>query len=246
MNIVQEFDVELFGGDDLWMPTMATEDDACFDVRARAVMTRDKNIHVLGELVDAGLPEKTTKVPMTWSLEPGNRIIVLTGVFVELRSGWEIQVRPRSGLAWKSAITISNSPGTVDARYRDEIGVILSNDEVNYSLGGGNFLINRGDRIAQLAFREVPPVRLKKVDKISREFDRGGGFGHSGVQDFFPNAKDYLFLKVGDQWQNGDEYGTGFGPFVVGTKQTGIKEGDVVQLGDMCYSPRRKIKKTEA
>ena len=186
MNIVQEFNVELFDGDDLWMPTMACEDDACYDVRARAFADRKtKLICPLGEMVsslgDIPYPVYDTRkvplVPRTLKIKPGGRGLILTGVFIELRPGWEVQVRPRSGLAWKNAITVRNSPGTVDAKYRDEVGIILANDDWEDEQ---TFEIKHGDRIGQLAFREVPPVRLKKVDKISRKMDRGGGFGHTG------------------------------------------------------------------
>lgn len=176
------FDIEPFGGEDMWMPTQACEEDACYDVRARAWMyPRASTINILGEVIASANPQDNTVTERSCIIFPGERTLVLTGVFVELKPGWEIQVRPRSGLAWKNAVTVKNSPGTVDARYRDEVGVILSNDDLacRYSMFN-YFEIKKGDRIAQLAFRRVPKVGLRKVSKISRDLDRGGGFGHTG------------------------------------------------------------------
>ena len=107
-------------------------------------------------------------------LAPMQRALVATGLFVELTEGYEIQVRPRSGLAIKQGITCLNSPGTVDADYRGELKVILIN------LSTENQTIHSGDRIAQLVFASVAKVALNQVDTIN-ETDRGeGGFGSTG------------------------------------------------------------------
>lgn len=96
-------------------------------------------------------------------LPKDNRVIIPTGLYIEMDSPfWEIQVRPRSGLAAKKGITIVNTPGTVDFSYRDEIKVILHNS------GEEGFSINPGDRIAQLCFREVPEVYIEYVDEIAK------------------------------------------------------------------------------
>lgn len=110
-------------------------------------------------------------------LYPGQRMIIPTGLKIELTNNmFEIQARPRSGLAAKNGIIIVNTPGTIDAGYKDEIMIILLNtDQEKY------FNIFPGDRIAQLCFRAVPSVNMEYVDNISRENDRGGGFGSSGV-----------------------------------------------------------------
>ena len=109
-------------------------------------------------------------------IKPGERTIIPTGLKIELLSmQFEIQCRPRSGLAAKNGITIVNTPGTIDAGYRDEIMVILLNT------GDKPFGISPGDRIAQLCFRAVPSVGIEYVETISRKNDRGGGFGSSGV-----------------------------------------------------------------
>lgn len=107
-------------------------------------------------------------------LSPMERALVPTGLFVELTEGYEIQVRPRSGLAIKQGITCLNSPGTVDADYRGELKVILINLSVE------NQTIHSGDRIAQVVFAEVAKAKWNLVDAIN-ETERGeGGFGSTG------------------------------------------------------------------
>ena len=106
---------------------------------------------------------------------PVNRsTLVPTGVFIELPVNYEAQVRPRSGLALKHNISLTNSPGTIDAGYRGEVGVIMFNH------GPEEFAIKRGDRIAQMVIAELPAVELEVTDVLS-ETDRGeGGFGSTG------------------------------------------------------------------
>lgn len=109
-------------------------------------------------------------------LKPLDRVLVKTGLFIEIPVGYEAQVRPRSGLALKKGITVLNSPGTVDADYRGEIGVILIN------LSNENFVIEYGERIAQLIFAKVEQAEWLQVDILS-DTDRGtGGFGSTGVK----------------------------------------------------------------
>ncbi|MFY9242338.1 MAG: dUTP diphosphatase [Polaribacter sp.] len=109
------------------------------------------------------------------TLKPLERAIVKTGLFIALPVGFEAQVRPRSGLAAKKGITVLNSPGTVDADYRGEIGVILVN------LSNEAFVINDGERIAQLIIAKHERVTWMEVD-ILNETERGsGGFGSTGV-----------------------------------------------------------------
>lgn len=125
---------------------------------------------------DAGFDVRAC-IEETVYLYPNNRVIISTGLHMELsHSNYEIQVRPRSGLAAKHGITVLNAPGTVDFGYRDEIKVILLN--TSHEL----FEINTGDRIAQLCFRRVPSIEIEYVNEISRENDRGGGLGSSGVK----------------------------------------------------------------
>ena len=109
------------------------------------------------------------------TLKPLERVIVKTGLFIALPVGFEAQVRPRSGLAAKKGITVLNSPGTVDADYRGEIGVILVN------LSNDDFVINDGERIAQLIIAKHERATWIEVDVLS-ETERGsGGFGSTGV-----------------------------------------------------------------
>lgn len=109
------------------------------------------------------------------TLKPLERTIVKTGLFIALPVGFEAQVRPRSGLAAKKGITVLNSPGTVDADYRGEIGVILVN------LSNDDFVINDGERIAQLVIAKHERVNWQEVSVLD-ETERGaGGFGSTGV-----------------------------------------------------------------
>lgn len=108
-------------------------------------------------------------------LEPLERGIVKTGLFIELPVGVEAQVRPRSGLAIKKGVTVLNAPGTIDADYRGEIGVILIN------LSNEAFTINHGDRIAQLVIAKHETITWKPAEKLSNS-DRGtAGFGSTGI-----------------------------------------------------------------
>ena len=108
------------------------------------------------------------------TLSPGERKLIKTGLFLEIPEGYEAQVRPRSGLAFKNGITVLNSPGTIDADYRGEIGVILINHSSEI------FEINSGDRIAQLVFAKVEQAVWFETESLN-ETERGeGGFGSTG------------------------------------------------------------------
>ncbi|MCR4572281.1 MAG: dUTP diphosphatase [Lentisphaeria bacterium] len=136
------------GCEDLF-PRKAHEDDAAFDLRSR---------------VDAVIPSgKITLVP--------------TGVFMELPVGYEAQVRPRSGLALKHGITVLNTPGTIDAGYRGEVGVILIN------AGPADFTVARGDRIAQMVVQKLADVELVAAEQLSDTSRGAGGFGSTGVKN---------------------------------------------------------------
>ena len=108
-------------------------------------------------------------------LKPLERVIVKTGLFIALPAGLEAQVRPRSGLAAKRGITVLNSPGTVDADYRGEIGVILVN------LSNDDFLIKDGERIAQLIIAKHEQITWKEVSILDKTKRGEGGFGSTGV-----------------------------------------------------------------
>lgn len=110
------------------------------------------------------------------SLKPLQRTLIKTGLFIELPIGFEAQVRPRSGLAFKKGITVLNSPGTVDADYRGEIGVILVN------LSNEEFVIENGERIAQLVIAKHERVEWLEVTELSETSRGAGGFGSTGVK----------------------------------------------------------------
>ncbi len=107
-------------------------------------------------------------------IRPLQRVLVPTGIFIEIPAGFEAQIRPRSGLALKQGITCLNSPGTIDADYRGEIKVILIN------LSGENQVVDNGDRIAQVVFQKVERVFWEEVSSISNSDRSEGGFGHTG------------------------------------------------------------------
>ena len=130
------------------IPRKAHEDDAAYDLRSRADM----------ELV----PGKSTLVP--------------AGFKIELPVGYEAQIRPRSGLALKNDLMLTNSPGTVDAGYRGEVGVIM------YNAGKEHFVIKRGDRIAQMVIAKLPEVELVTADALGESCRGEGGFGSTGKQ----------------------------------------------------------------
>ena len=110
------------------------------------------------------------------TIHPMERILIPTGLFMALPPGFEAQIRPRSGLALKRGITVLNSPGTIDADYRGEIMVLLINLSVD------DFIINDGERIAQMIIAKHETIEFAVVDKLD-ETERGsGGYGHTGVK----------------------------------------------------------------
>jgi dUTP pyrophosphatase len=109
-------------------------------------------------------------------LNPLERVLIPTGLFIELPPEYEAQIRPRSGLALNEGVTVLNTPGTIDADYRGEIKVLLIN------LSANKVQVNDGDRICQMVVNKIEQVRLKQVDQLE-ETERGeGGFGHTGKQ----------------------------------------------------------------
>ncbi|MDP5273492.1 dUTP diphosphatase [Chengkuizengella axinellae] len=132
------------------------------------------------------LPKKMTSLASGYDLiaainspltiQPGERVLVPSGIAISMPNNLEAQVRPRSGLAYKHGITALNSPGTIDADYRGEIKVLL----INHSKE--EFIIQPKDRIAQLVFQEIPEIQLIEVEELT-DTERGvGGFGHTGVK----------------------------------------------------------------
>jgi dUTP diphosphatase len=125
--------------------------------------------HAAGLDLVAAVPEDA---PV--ELEPSDRALVPTGLVIELPQGYEAQVRPRSGLALKHGVTVLNTPGTIDADYRGEVKVLLIN------LGAETFLIQRGDRIAQLVVSPVTRVDIVASDTLGATERGDGGFGSTG------------------------------------------------------------------
>ena len=109
------------------------------------------------------------------TLDPGDIRLVPTGLFVAVPPGYEIQVRPRSGLALKHGLTVTNAPGTIDADYRGEVGIILGN------VGREPYTITRGMRIAQLVVAAVARAEVQVVDELPESRRGDGGFGSSGT-----------------------------------------------------------------
>lgn len=109
-------------------------------------------------------------------IEPGGRALIPTGLFVAIPAGYEIQVRPRSGLSLNYAVTIVNTPGTIDASYRGEIGIILENR------GTKPFDVHQGDKICQLVLKEVPIIEWVPVESLDETARGEGGFNSTGVQ----------------------------------------------------------------
>ena len=139
-------------GQDLPLPTYATSMSAGMDLSA------------------------AIDVPMI--LQPGERVLIPTGLQVAIPAGYEAQIRPRSGLALKNGLSVLNTPGTIDADYRGEIKVILIN------LGQTSFTVERGMRIAQMVIAPVSQVQwheVADVTQIGEVLDRQGGFGSSGI-----------------------------------------------------------------
>ncbi len=112
--------------------------------------------------------------PLT--IAPMERVLVPTGLRVQLPQGYEMQIRPRSGMALKHGITLANSPGTVDADYRGEIGIIVIN------LSDKSFTINDGDRICQMVITRYSHVEWEQVERIDETVRGDGAFGHTGVE----------------------------------------------------------------
>lgn len=123
---------------------------------------------------DASGVDLYAAIPGTIVIPPGNHFLIPTGIAISIPAGYEAQVRPRSGLALKHGLTILNAPGTIDADYRGEIKVIVIN------LGSEEYILKRGERIAQMVFARVWQAELIETAELG-ETDRGqGGFGHTG------------------------------------------------------------------
>ena len=110
------------------------------------------------------------------SMKPMERKLIPTGLYIELPEGYEAQIRPRSGLALKKGISVLNTPGTIDADYRGEIGIILVN------LSDETFIVEHGERICQMVINKVETIQWNKVDSLEESERGAGGFGHTGTK----------------------------------------------------------------
>lgn len=110
------------------------------------------------------------------SLKSLCRELIPTGIYIELPKGYEAQIRPRSGLAFKNGVTVLNSPGTIDADYRGEIKVLLTN------LSPNEFVIEPGERIAQIVFSKHETISWQEVNELNDTTRGAGGFGHTGIK----------------------------------------------------------------
>lgn len=172
------------------------------DLKSRGEGMVDVLVEVLREDVtlpfyanphDAGMDVCAAEDKM---IKPGETVIIPTGLKFAIPEGYEIQVRPRSGISLKTPLRLSNSPGTIDAGYRDELGILMTNTSPEGSEKAsevftlesrgnkkGTYLIKKGERVAQLVLAEVPRMRLIKVDSVKDTgTDRGGGFGSTGLK----------------------------------------------------------------
>jgi dUTP pyrophosphatase len=143
------------------------------DVEIKIVNTSENQIPEYATLGSSGL-DLRADLPEPVVLKPMERKMIPTGLFLEIPEGYEVQVRPRSGLALKHGLTCLNSPGTVDSDYRGEIKIILIN------LSQEEHTINSGDRIAQMVLCKVEKAFLQPVTKLESTLRGEGGFGHTG------------------------------------------------------------------
>jgi dUTP pyrophosphatase len=150
MNISTEMQVKIINRSNNTLPAYETPSSAGMDVRA-----------CLTQAIE---------------LKPLQRALIPTGLFLEIPEGYECQVRPRSGLALKKGVTVLNAPGTIDADYRGEVGVILIN------LSDETFVVENGERVAQLVFAEYKQAEWIKAEVLSDTERGAGGFGSTGVK----------------------------------------------------------------
>lgn len=145
-------------------------------IKVKAINTSNHEMPEYKTMMSAGMDLRAV-LENEYELQPGERKLFFTGLKISLPEGFEAQIRPRSGLAYKYGITVLNSPGTVDADYRDEIGVLLIN------LSDKLFTIHDGDRIAQMVVARHAVVEFEEVEDFSDDnVNRNGGFGHTGIK----------------------------------------------------------------
>lgn len=169
--------VEIFNNSNNPNPMYANEGDAGCDIRVDFSRVSPENplkVYGEGEIIFAGKEHPLTML----RLEPGSRAIIPTGIFTSIPEGYEVQIRPRSGLSIKKGLSMSNAIGTIDQNYKNEWGIPVIN------LGFETIWIEDGERIAQAVLNKVEHIDwidVKSISDLSGK-DRGGGFGSSGVK----------------------------------------------------------------
>ncbi|HEY5367888.1 MAG TPA: dUTP diphosphatase [Hanamia sp.] len=143
------------------------------EIKIKIINTSENQIPQYATEGSSGL-DLRANLPLSITLKPMERKMIATGIFLEIPMGYEVQVRPRSGLAWKNGITCLNSPGTVDSDYRGEIKVILIN------LSMEEHIIKNGDRIAQMVLCKIEKAFLQQEAELNSTARGEGGFGHTG------------------------------------------------------------------
>jgi dUTP pyrophosphatase len=143
-------------------------------MKVRIVNTSPHKLPAYETMLSAGMDVRAN-LEKPLPLKPLERVLVPTGLFIELPAGFEAQIRPRSGLAVKFGMTVLNTPGTIDADYRGEIKVIMIN------LSSEDFTIQNGDRIAQMIISAHERVDWEEVEQLQSTERGAGGFGHTGV-----------------------------------------------------------------
>lgn len=177
MTLTSELTIDIVNISKNEIPKYETPNSAGMDIRADfSRITPDKPIKLFGD-GEVVFPNDAIKTTML-RLDPGARALIPTGIFMAIPKGFEIQVRPRSGLALKKGLTVLNTPGTVDSDYRQEIGIILINS------GFESVWIEDGERIAQFVLNQICSANFIVKESVSElgETDRKGGFGHTGVK----------------------------------------------------------------
>lgn len=155
------------------MPKYATEGSSCVDLYANLTPEILDKLKAYGDVTRYKNMFDDEK---SWiMINPGSRVLIPTGIHIQLPEGYEAQVRPRSGLALKYGITVLNTPGTIDSDYTGEIGVILMNS------GTEPFSVGNGDRIAQMALVRYDKFEFEEVETLDKTERGNGGFGHTGV-----------------------------------------------------------------
>ena len=149
------------------------ESISLFDMKVQIINKSKHNLPAYETLLAAGM-DLRADINEPISIAPGERVLVPTGLYIALPEGYEAQIRPRSGLAFKHGITVLNSPGTIDADYRGEIKVLLIN------LSNETFEIHDSERIAQMVVAPFAKVEWEQTDTLDTTQRGEGGFGHTG------------------------------------------------------------------